>query len=368
MEQAQLTLEQLEAETPAADLGLFTELALSAGAEPPTEFRIFKAGENRTRKGCFLFEADDAKAVMAKAKEFGADYSVDFGHSMFSFISAGDPAEQNKAAGWFRAELRGGELWATDVTWTPLATQKLKDREYRYTSPTFNRSEDGHINELLNVALTGIPATNGLKPLVASANPPAPPLPPGESMDPKLLALLGLASSATLTEVLAAIDALKAKALAAGSAETTFLSLTGKTTLAEALGTAMAWKAAAETAEKLATRVQELEGATKKAEVKALLEAAVKDGKVAPAQVALLTTMGEASPEQLKAFIAAAPAILPKTNALEVAGADGVTQLTAEDMKVAQLMNTDLKKLAALRLERRGIVAVGELTPPAPDA
>lgn len=346
-------------------MGLFTELAIAAGAEPPTEFRIFKAGVNKTRKGAFLFEEADAKAVMAKASEFGADYSIDFGHSMFSFISAGDPAEQNKAAGWFRAELRSGELWATDVTWTPLATQKLKDREYRYTSPTFNRTEDSHISELLNVALTGIPATNGLKPLVAAANPPAPPLPPGDAMDPKLLALLGLAAAATLPEVLAAIEALKTKALAAGSAEATLLSLTGNATVVEAIGTAMAWKSAADTAAKLATRVQELEGASKKAEVQGMLAAAVKAGKVAPAQVAMLTTMGEASPEQLKAFIAAAPPVLPKANALEVAGGEGVTQLSAEDMKVAALMGTDLKKLAALRLADRGIVAVGETTPPA---
>lgn len=368
MRLARTTLEKLEGDAPPADAGLFTELALKAGAEPPTEFRIFKAGENRTRKGCFLFEAADATAVMAKAKEFGADYSIDYGHSMFSFISAGDPAETNKAAGWFRAELRGGELWATDVTWTPLAAEKLKAREYRYTSPTFNRSEDGHISELLNVALTGIPATNGLKPLVASASPPAPPLPPGENMDPKLLALLGLAATATLQEVLAAIEALRTKALSSGSAEASLLAMTGNATLIEALGTAMAWKLAAETAQKLATRVQELEGASKKAEVKGMLEAAVKEGKVAPAQVAMLTTMGEASPEQLKAFIAAAPPVLPRTAALEVAGGDSVVQLTAEDMKVAQLMGNDPKKLAALRLADRGVVAVGETKAPEADA
>lgn len=359
-------LERLEADdASAADAGLFTELAIAQGSEPPTEFRIFKAGENRTKKGVFLFEAQDARSLMAKVEEHGADYSIDYGHSMFSFISAGDPAEQNKAAGWFRAELRQGDLWAADVTWTPLATQKLKDREYRYTSPTFNRTEDGHITELCNVALTNIPATNGLKPLVAAQNPPALSQPPGETMDPKLLALLGLAASATLAEALAAIDSLKAKLSAALGTESTLLSLTGVKSGPEALATAMAWKAAVETAEKLAARVHELEGASKKAEVKSLLDGAVKGGKVAPAQVPMLTQMGEQNVEQLKAFIAAAPAVLPKTGATEAAGGDSVVQLTSDDMKVASLMGTDLKKLAKLRLEERGIVTVGTLTPEA---
>lgn len=325
---------------------------------PPTEFRIFKAGENRTRKGVYLFEAKDAERVMQKCAEFGADYSIDYGHSMFSIFGSADPAEQNKAAGWFKAELRAGDLWATDVTWTPLAQEKLKAREYRYISPTFNRSEDGHIEELLNVALTNIPATNGLRPLVASTQSPSV-VPTGETMDPKLIALLGLSATATVQEALAAIQALQAK----GQSAETLLALTEKKSAAEAAGVVMAWKVGAENAAKLAAKVEELEAKEKGAEVKALLDAAVKEGKVAPAQREHLATLPT---ETLKAFLSAAPKILPKDGAGVKEPKDGedATQLSKEDMEVAKLMGTDPKKLAKLRAEARGVVPIGDMSAP----
>jgi phage I-like protein len=177
-------------------------------------------------------------------------------------------------------------------------------------------------------------------------------------MDPKLLAMLGLNAGATLPEVLAAIEGLKAKQ--SNATESILLSVTGKASGAEAIGVVHAWKSGSEAAEKLAARVQELEGATKRAEVKAMLDAAVKGGKVAPAQVALLTQMGEANVEQLKAFLDAAPVLLPK-GVQEPKGADDVASLTAEDRKVAALMNVDPDKLAKLVKAERRQVQVGEM-------
>lgn len=354
---------------------LLCELSLNGNA-PPTEFRIFRAGENRTKKGVFLFEKKDAEQLMAKAEEHAADYSIDYGHAMFSIFSSGHPADTHSAAGWFKPQLRAGELWATDVSWTPLATRKITDREFRYISPTFNRDESGHIQELCNVALTNIPATNGLRPLVASATPeqreflaaledptyPHHPPPPQESpMNQALLALLGLAADATEAQLLAAVTELAQKA--AGGLEPTLATLTAKKTPAEILGTLMAWKTTAETVPTLTARITEIEGERAKSEVKALLDQAVADGKVAPAQVAMLTTMGQQNLEQLKAFVAAMPAVLPKKKLKEPADGEGVVTLSGEDLKVAQLMGTDPKKLAALRLAERGHVQVGEMKP-----
>lgn len=350
---------------------LLCELSLN-GSEPPSEFRIFKAGSNHTKKGVFLFDDKDAEALMHKAKEHGADYSIDYGHAMFSVFGGGDPADTHAAAGWFKPALRAGELWATDVTWTDKAARKLAAREFRYISPTFHRDEAGHIQELCNVALTNIPATNGLKPLIASLSPEdqaairaalSPPPSPSEvsPMNPKILALLGLAADATEAQALAALTALSARAT--GGLEATLATLTQKQSQADILGTLMAWKTTAEQVPTLTARITEIETERAKAEMKQLLDSAVADGKVAPAQVPMLTSMGQHSLEQLRAFVAAMPQVLPKKKLNEPKDGDGVVTLSAEDMKVAQLMGTDPKKLAQLRLTERGIVPVGSTKP-----
>jgi phage I-like protein len=54
-----------------------------------------------------------------------------------------------------------------DIEWTRKATERLKDREYRYFSPTFYHDK-GRITEYVNTALTNLPATKDQEPLVAS--------------------------------------------------------------------------------------------------------------------------------------------------------------------------------------------------------
>jgi phage I-like protein len=140
---------------------------LASDGEPPHEFRIFAAGDVKTRKGVFRFDDKAAEEVIAEASEFGNEFSLDYAHAMVSGLAL-NPAEAGKAAGWFKAEVRDGELWATDVTWTPSAQQYLRNREYRYMSPTFEH-KDKRISRLINVALTNIPASHKLQPLMADA-------------------------------------------------------------------------------------------------------------------------------------------------------------------------------------------------------
>lgn len=143
-------------------------VALDAGlAKLPTEFRLFARGTNRTKKGDFLFDDAAAKAVQRNADTWGlADgYSLDYQHDA---LNAAIPGHERIAAGWFKPEVRNGELWATNVRWTPRAAKALSEREFRYVSPTF-RHEGGRVVELINVALTNTPATHGIAPLVAAS-------------------------------------------------------------------------------------------------------------------------------------------------------------------------------------------------------
>jgi hypothetical protein len=65
--------------------------------------------------------------------------------------------------------VRAGELWATRVRWTPGAAAAVAAGEWKYVSPTFITDEDARITELINCALTNLPATKRMAPLVAAS-------------------------------------------------------------------------------------------------------------------------------------------------------------------------------------------------------
>ncbi len=146
---------------------LCSDISPAAGATPPTEFRIFKAGENPSTKGVFLFDDAAAKAVVAAYQAQGVDYMIDLEHHALGDANREDSAD---ARGWFKLALRNGELWAVDVKWTPDGARRLSEKTQRYISPAFLAEEEGaRICELINVALVAMPATHGAPALVAAA-------------------------------------------------------------------------------------------------------------------------------------------------------------------------------------------------------
>jgi phage I-like protein len=142
---------------------LFSDLE---GAEPPTEFRIFKAGENASTKGVFLFDDAAARSVMAAYAAQAVDCMIDLEHGALGDAARPDSGD---ARGWFKLELRAGELWAVGVKWSPDGARRLAEKCQRYTSPAFLADEHNRITELINVALVAMPATHGAAPLVAAS-------------------------------------------------------------------------------------------------------------------------------------------------------------------------------------------------------
>jgi hypothetical protein len=144
-------------------------IPFAVGDEPPTEFRIFKAGPNTTTKGTFLFDEIAAKSVIDDYTAHGIDAMIDLEH-----LSLAD-ADQSRnfdpdARGWAKLELRAGELWAVNVAWTPDGAQRLREKRQRYISPAFDADPETHrITRILNIAITALPATDNLKPLVAAS-------------------------------------------------------------------------------------------------------------------------------------------------------------------------------------------------------
>lgn len=303
------------------------EVLLNSSGQPPSEFRIFKAGANDTSKGVFNLSADGIMSCLDCAQKHGNELCVDYDHAMFSALAV-DPAQAKKAAGWFKLAQKDGDLWAVDVRWTPKATEMLASREYRYISPAF-KSINGEITEVINVALTNLPATHNLTPLMASQT-------HTEEEDMKTLL--------TALHVEAEADALS-KIAALQEAEVSLLSACEVKTTSEALGKVMAWKSAAAQFEKLSQDMAELKAAQHKAAVEAIVGEAVKSGKATPAQSEVLLSMGMKDIDMLKAFVDASPVLAPAEKTQGDANKTAI-HLSQEAVEIARMFGNDPKSLA----------------------
>jgi hypothetical protein len=145
-----------------------TALAAATDGALPTEFRIFAAGENDSTKGPALFDEAAAAAVMAEYQKQGVDLMIDLEHE--SIDETPVRADSKDARGWFKLEVRNGELWAVDVRWTPDGERRLRERTQRYISPVFLRTKkEKRVVYVLNVALCAMPATHNAPALVAAS-------------------------------------------------------------------------------------------------------------------------------------------------------------------------------------------------------
>lgn len=240
----------------------------------PSEFRLFSFGENPTSKGTFTLDADGANEVMSAYAKRGVELAIDYEHDTFNDKLSGP----RPAAGWMVPEVRADGLWATNVRWTPPAASALRNREYRYTSPTF-RHKDGRVVELLPVALTNFPATRNAAPLVAAKDHTAIKTEPKE-LPMGLAAMVGLKDDAGDDEVQSRVAALVDN-------ERKILEQTGKSSIGDALAVFLAAGAAVKERDELRAKIGEWETKflrdeqeSKERQIVALVDGAVADGRV----------------------------------------------------------------------------------------
>ena len=113
-----------------------------------------------TKDGQPVKEKLDKEALQALADELnkGDDVLVDVDHSSERIAAA----RSTEAAGWLHKfivdPMKG--LFAT-LKLTKKGKELLENREYRYTSPVFELSEDGRPLSMRSVALTNMPAFKG---------------------------------------------------------------------------------------------------------------------------------------------------------------------------------------------------------------
>lgn len=204
-----------------------------ATGEPPKEIRMIPSGTFRAVDGRpgdlpgWQLDADLAAPIVAAAQARQSDYCIDYEHQTLLARENGKPAP---AAGWYRSlEWRADGLWATDVRWTPAASEMIADGEYRYVSPVFGYDpETGAVRSLACAALVSNPGLDGLTDLCTRMERLAADLfqpmehKPMDDLLEQLQWLLNLPVGSTADEILAQltklIDQIKADVPAAASA------------------------------------------------------------------------------------------------------------------------------------------------------
>lgn len=259
---------------------------------PPGAFRIFPFGQVETTKGVFVFDQEAAASVIERWREYGNRLSIDYEHQALEPVANGPVP----AAGWFELELREDGLWAVNVEWTERAQALLAAREYRYFSPAFYTDEKGRIVELINLALTNIPATKRMQPLVARNDDQR------RYEMTEIMRQLGLRENANEAEAVAALTRLTAL-------ERQITALTGRASSEEALAVLQGWRQASEELPRLQERLSAMERERQQEIKAALLERGKREGKLTPA---MLSWAEQQSPEALEAFLSVAPRVIPE--------------------------------------------------------
>lgn len=239
------------------------------------------------------------EAIVARFDADPNDAPFDWEHSTEILARKGKRAP---ASGWIKelSVRKGGSVWAR-VEWTDDGADDLVKKRYKYSSPGFLHTKDGNIVAITSAGLTNTPAFRMTA--LAQAEP-APEKPKMNKVLRLLLAKLGLASTVTDEDVIiAAMAAAEAKIAsdlqaAVASAQPTLDKFVPIETY------------------KLATaRVSELETAaaasaksTLDSEITAVLEAASKEGKIAPPEFDFFRASAsvEGGLERLKTFVASA--------------------------------------------------------------
>lgn len=289
-------------------LAAFSEPFIS----PPSEVQLIPYGRHKTSKGDFVLDEDGASSIIADFDSRQNDMVLDYEHQ--TLIGSEAPA-----AGWIKSIINKGSegIWAV-VQWTPRAIAYLRNREYRYISPVFlKRASDNKVIRIINAALTNQPAIDGMVPVAnkwtRDENPEAEEKRKEECME-KLFELLDLKADATEEQAIRTVISMKeGKALLEKEHAEVLkaLGLKDGASVSEATGTIEAFKQGHNGAAELSKRVLELEGKLRDKEASALVSAAMKEGKVTPAQKVWAAAYAGRDPEGFRTFVAKAPVVVP---------------------------------------------------------
>ncbi|MBY6244118.1 phage protease [Methylosinus sp. Sm6] len=269
-----------------------------------------------------MFKIADPDALVAATMARGLKLPIDINHAQFLRAPRG---EESPAAGWIEElQARDGAVWGR-VDWTESGRAALAARSYRYLSPALLHDDKGAVAAIAGAGLVNRP--NFSMPALNAHQ--------ENDMDKELLKKLGLPETASLADVLAALEKMQTSL---NAAQTPALSLyvpraDYDAVLARATGAEAALNAAAE--------------GNRKAKAAALVEQAVKDGKIAPATrdfyIGLCAT--EAGLAEVTKFVGLQPSVFTPSNIGKTEPATQVA-LNADRRAAALAMGLDEKAFA----------------------
>ncbi len=130
----------------------------------PEEVKILPVGTVNSEKGDFIVDHESYKEMKAEMQRRGIDIVIDYEHQTLKDVQA-------PAGGWVKDLIYTPEAIVAKVEWTPKAKEYLKNKEYRYLSPVvLTRKSDSKAVVLHSLALTNIPAINGMFAIVNSVD------------------------------------------------------------------------------------------------------------------------------------------------------------------------------------------------------
>jgi len=335
---------------------LASTFALNAAAESVGRIQLLPFGEFASRDGrpgpgrkWRLTDAQGLKIATAlNAIAAQTPIVIDYEHATLIAVPKGEIAP---AAGWMnRFEWLNGQGLFSDVDWTPKAKASIDNKELRYISPVI--TSDPNTDEVTGVAfaaLTNFPGLLGMDEakVVSALNAFAATLtqPEKNLMDrTQLIALLGLAATATDADITNAITALRAKPGIPG-ALVTALGLPATADETAALSAVQSLRTGSaqtlDAVSQLTTQVAALTTQLNEGKLTTLVDGAIAAGKFGPAHRDMLLNQGRTD-------FAALSAVIDKTAVIpgllgQAAGAGEqldkkvpVTALSANQVLIAQ--------------------------------
>lgn len=342
--------------------GLAANAITGAADRPLIEVQVTPAGAFMPRDGrdmpvnAWHINPTIAAQVIARFRANLTPLVLDYEHQTLSAELNGQPAP---AAGFFTDLVwRDGQGLFATVELTARAAQFVRDGEYRYFSPVFSfDSKTGAVLKLEMGALTNNPALDGMQPLALRAAARFGLTNNTETNTMDLLAeirtLLGLPAEAADADILGAIKAATAKPAEAAALRAE-LGVDANAGADAVLAACRALKTTrpdpalfvpVATVDAMRTDLAALTARVLQTDLDALVQPALADGRLLPAQEAWARELGASNIASLKTYLDAAKPIAAlkgsQTKGEPPGGSESDANLSAEELAVCKATGID---------------------------
>lgn len=334
-----LTTAMCAALAPRESMALCFELP--ADGSVPEWVELIPAGPEVVGRDGRRWLFDRPEQVVAASLDGSRDIPLDWEHATELRAPKGETAP---AAAWIaQLDVRDGALWGR-VEWTERGRQSVAAREYRYLSPVFQfERESKRIARLTSAGLTNSPNLH-LTALNRGEGPNDAPKENAmnEEQRKALCAALGLSESATVTDIMTALNRLQQE-------RDTALNRAESPSLDRFVPRAD-YDAALERASNAEQKLAEQAAAALDADIETAINQALEDGKITPATVEYHKAQcrAEGGLDRFREYVKAAPVIADASglDGKKPEGEDQGKALNAEQAKIAAMFGNSADDLA----------------------